>query len=231
MYCAKCGVKLADSEKNCPLCGTRAYHPDIERKEGEPPYPKNKHPKSDPKSLGLPIFATVCILLPIIIVLACDLRYNAAITWSGYVVGALLLFYVTLILPLWFKDPNPVIFVPCSFAAAGLYVAYINFAADGDWFLSFALPVIGALALIITAVCTLVRYLSHGKLFIFGGAFVAFGALMPLIEFLLNLTFPALSFIGWFIYPSAAFVLIGGFLIFLGICRPARESMERLFFI
>ena len=24
MYCAHCGVKLADTEKRCPLCGTEA---------------------------------------------------------------------------------------------------------------------------------------------------------------------------------------------------------------
>ena len=40
MYCVKCGVKLADSEKICPLCGTKAYHPDIERGEVNAIYPK-----------------------------------------------------------------------------------------------------------------------------------------------------------------------------------------------
>ena len=29
MYCVKCGVELADSEKKCPLCGTPVFHPDI----------------------------------------------------------------------------------------------------------------------------------------------------------------------------------------------------------
>ena len=40
MYCIKCGVELADSEKVCPLCGTRVYHPDIEIKTTEPPFPE-----------------------------------------------------------------------------------------------------------------------------------------------------------------------------------------------
>ena len=39
MYCIKCGVELADSEKVCPLCGTRVFHPDLPRAQGEPPYP------------------------------------------------------------------------------------------------------------------------------------------------------------------------------------------------
>ena len=42
MYCIKCGVELADSEKVCPLCGTRVYHPDIEIKTAEPPFSEYK---------------------------------------------------------------------------------------------------------------------------------------------------------------------------------------------
>ena len=33
MYCVRCGVKLADTEEKCPLCGTTVYHPDIRREE------------------------------------------------------------------------------------------------------------------------------------------------------------------------------------------------------
>jgi hypothetical protein len=33
------------------------------------------------------------------------------------------------------------------------------------------------------------------------------------------------------VYPVTTLVLIGGLLIFLAICRPARETMERKFFI
>ena len=29
MYCIQCGVKLADSQSACPLCGTVVFHPDI----------------------------------------------------------------------------------------------------------------------------------------------------------------------------------------------------------
>ena len=45
MYCARCGVKLADTEQRCPLCGTKAYHPDIERPEVAPLYPEDFVPK------------------------------------------------------------------------------------------------------------------------------------------------------------------------------------------
>ena len=152
-------------------------------------------------------------------------------TWAGYVVGALTTAYVIVVLPMWFRDPNPVIFVPCGFAVVALYVLYINFATGGNWYLSFALPVIAGICAIVTATVTLVRYVKRGKLYIFGGTFIAAGGLTLLIEFLINYTFGFSRFVGWSLYPLTTFALLGGMLIFLAICRPARESMERKFFI
>ena len=40
MYCIKCGVELADSEKKCPLCGTVVFNPELSRPDGEPQYPR-----------------------------------------------------------------------------------------------------------------------------------------------------------------------------------------------
>ena len=42
MYCVKCGVELADSQRVCPLCGTRVFHPDIPRTPADPPYPPDE---------------------------------------------------------------------------------------------------------------------------------------------------------------------------------------------
>jgi len=138
--------------------------------------------------------------------------------------------YVWLILPGWFRKPNPVIFVPCDFAALGLFLMYISYCTKGGWFLTFALPTLGAFALVITTVITLMRYVPRGRLYIFGGAFLALGLYMPIMETLICLTF-AKKFVYWFIYPTNALVLLGGMLIFLAIVRPARETMQRKFFI
>ncbi len=231
MYCIKCGVKLADSEKVCPLCGTRVYHPDIEMKQDEFTYPANRYPKSERHSLGSPVFLTACFLIPIIITLACDLRFAHAVTWSGYVVGALLTAYVVLVLPLWFRRPNPVIFVPCSFAAVGLYLLYICLKTGGNWYLSLAMPIVLFFGITITAMVAIIRYVKKGKLYVFGGALIALGLFMLLLEFLIDITFGISPMIGWGFYPMSALVILGGFLIFLAICRPAREVVERKLFI
>ena len=231
MYCIKCGVKLSDNQKICPLCETVVFHPEIMPSNDDPLYPIQQHPAAQVQSQAALVVITTLFLLPLFITALCDLQLNDAITWSGYVIGALLVSYVCLVLPYWFRQPNPVIFVPCGFAAIGLFLLYISIATDGGWFLTFAFPVTGAVGLIVTAVVALLKYVGKGQLYIFGGALALLGAFMPVMEFLLNLTFGFPQRLLWSGYPLVALVLLGGMLIFLAIYRPARETMERKFFL
>lgn len=231
MYCVNCGVKLGDSEKKCPLCGITAYHPELPPQQGQRLYPQDRYPVQQVRPRSALIILTTLFLLPILITLLCDLQINGCVTWSGYVIGALLLGYEMFILPMWFRKPNPVVFVPCGFAAVALYLLYINLATGGKWFLSFAFPMVGAICAIVTTVVVLTRYLSRKTWwFTFGGANIALGGSMVLMEFLINITFQR-PFMAWSLYPLIVLVLVGGMLIFLGINRQAREKMERKLFI
>ena len=231
MYCINCGVKLADTEKKCPLCATEVYHPTLKQVPEAPLFPKGKLPQAPKHPLLLQTIATALFVLPLLMVLIADLRENLAVTWSGFVIGALLVGYVCVVLPVWFRKPNPVIFVPCGFASVLLYLLYIDLSTGGNWFLPFAFPVIGGIGIIVTAVTSLLRYVRKGKLYIYGGAAIAFGGLILMSEFLLDITFGISRFYGWSLYPLTTLVLLGGLLIFLAICRSAREVMERKFFI
>ena len=230
MYCINCGVKLAASEKKCPLCGTVPYHPDLPRESGEPLYPVDQYPAEVVKPKVVQGAMLFFFLLPMVITLLVDLQVDGQVTWSGYVIGALILCYLFFLLPAWFRKPNPVIFVPCDFAAVILYLLYIDLTLEGNWFLSFAFPVAGGIGLIVTAVVTLLRYIRRGRLYILGGAVMALGACMLLIEFLLVVTFEHYSYVGWSLYPLAALFLLGGLMIYLAINRSARETVERKVF-
>lgn len=229
MYCINCGVKLAASEKKCPLCGTVPYHPDLPPQEHRPLYPANSAPAREVRPKAAQAVVLILFLLPLVITLLCDLRINGTVTWSGYVMGALALGYIVVALPGWFERPNPVIFVPVDFAAAALYLLLIDLMTGGGWFLSFALPVVGGVGIIVTTVVTLLRYVRRGQLYIFGGANIALGGMTVLIEFLLNVTFGR-PMVWWSVYPLAALALLGGLLIYLAINQSARETMERKLF-
>ena len=229
MYCINCGVKLADTEKKCPLCGTEVYHPTLKQGDASPLYPKNRNPKLQANPQVFNGMIIILFLIPLCICLLADLKRNGELNWFGFAAGGILLSYIVCALPGWFKKPNPVIFVPCDFAATILYICYINYAIGGGWFWSFALPIMGALALIVCAIITLVHYLHRGHLYIFGGGLIALGAWMLLIELLIDVTFN-IAFIGWGFYPLIVLALLGGALIYLAINRTARETMERKLF-
>ena len=230
MYCIKCGVELADSEKTCPLCGTLVFHPDFPTPDGQKPYPVGQRPPQQVSPLGSRFILTMCFVAGLLIPTLCDVQIHNAVTWSGYVMGALAVCYVWLVLPFWFPRPNPVVFVPCGFTAAALYLLYIDLTTAGGWFLTFALPVTGILGIIVTAVVVLVRCLRRGRMYIFGGAAVTTGLFMPVMEWLLTVSF-SLPFYGWSFYPLAVLALIGITMIVVAICRPMRETLERKFFI
>ena len=229
MYCVKCGVELSESEKRCPLCHTEVYLPGYTPNEDERPYPKFEKPeKVNPRGIYF-IISFVCIIASVISFL-CDLNLGDGITWSGYAIGGILLFYIVFILPGWFRRYNPAIFIPVSFLAIGLFVAYVNLATGGKWFLSFALPIIGATTLIISSITILSYYLKRGYLYIWGGAFIAAGAFCPVLELLAHVTFGG-EYIKWGIYPLVALFLIGIMLIVIAIVKPFRESLCRIFAI
>ena len=91
MYCIKCGVELADSEKVCPLCGTRVYHPDIEIKTTEPPFPEYKLREPRMNLRGIMFIVTMIFAALIVQLVICNISISNASEWSGYAIGAVLL--------------------------------------------------------------------------------------------------------------------------------------------
>lgn len=231
MYCIKCGVELADSERKCPICGTVPYHPELKRNITPPTYPNYSEPKKKISRTSVMFIVTILFAIVSIQIALCDFVITGRITWSVFASGGLILLYIAAILPLWFRRPNPVIFVPCDFAAAGIYVAVINLLTNGDWFISLALPAIGILGIIVTTVVVLRRYVRGGFFFVYGGAVIACGIYVCLIELFIHITFDVGKFFAWSFFPLTGSVLVGLAMIVIGICRPIREALEKKFFI
>lgn len=230
MYCINCGVKLCDTEKACPLCGTVPYHPDLSRTERVELYPDNRYPVSRASHLGLKVIVSTAFFLAFVIAFLCDIEITGKVTWSAYVMGAIVTSYISFVFPFWFKTPSPVIFVPISFLSVGLFVLFINMFTGGNWFLSFAFPVVGIIGTITITVVVLTTYIKRGWLYIFGAAIVLLGGFMPLVELFLSITF-GIKFIWWSLIPMSALIIVGGLVLFFAACPAARETVERKFFL
>ncbi|NLL35562.1 MAG: hypothetical protein GX257_09725 [Clostridiales bacterium] len=231
MYCIKCGVELAESEKKCPLCNTKVYHPDIEIEDVPGPYPEFHSESERVNRAGVLFIITMFFALAFILSFFIDWRANRELTWSGFATGGILLVYVCLVLPFWFHRPDAIVLVNVDFAVVALFLLYINFATNGSWFLGFAFPVTLAAAGITTGTIAVVRYVRRGYLFITAGVWAALGVYAVLIEYLINRTFGVRDRLIWSPYPFIACVMIGATFLVIAISRPLRDSLYKKFFI
>lgn len=233
MYCVRCGVELQQGVERCPLCSLRVYHPDIQETPEPAPYPRFAEGEAVSHG-GLLFIISFLFVIPLLVCLLIDLNLNRAVTWSGYVAFGLLALYLTACFPLWFRRRNPVVFFPISAAALLGLSLYVCLKTDGRWFLPFAFPAGGALALLVEAEIVLLRYTvgdrPHRSLYILGGGFIALGGLTMLVEFLLHAAF-GIPMLWWSLYSLTVLFLVGLMLLLIGLCRPLRESLHKRFFI
>lgn len=231
MYCIKCGAELARGQGICPICNTRVIHPDFPVDTDEAAYPIKKFKSEEISRVSLMFVVTILTLLPMLLPMIFEITWKHSISWSGYVLFGVMLFYEMFLLPLWFKRPNPVIFVPCAFFAMAAFVFYVSYKTSGSWYLTFALPVILSLGIIITAMTALNRYLKHGKLYIYGGGLVSLGLWTVLIEWLLKLAFGVSTSVKWSLFSFGALAVIGILLILIAIIKPFKEALRKIFYI
>ena len=229
MYCVKCGVRLQDGVKTCPLCNTPVWNPDGDAAPAARTYPdtlpRRYRESALPGVVALSVFCAVAIA---VVVIVC-LRLYGSLEWGGYAVGGVLLGYILAVLPKWFRKPLWAALIPVDHAAAALYTLYICLHTGGRWFMSFAFPVIGMSCALSTALYCLLRYVRGGRLFIFGGFMILLGGFTVLVEFFEHISFRTPMFL-WSLYALAGFGTAGLLLLMAGIIPPLREALERRFF-
>lgn len=231
MYCIQCGVELSPGQRACPLCGIRVYHPDLPTDKASPTYPQTAFTSEEFNRRGLLFVISMLCLLPLSLPLIFEFLWHGTITWSGYVAGAVIFCYICLILPCWFRRANPVVFLSFDVAAATLYLAYINFQNNGNWFLTFAMPTSLSFGIIIVSVVALLRYIHLGHLYIYGGGIIAIGLWTILLEFLVGLTFGITAPVTWSLFSCTTLFILGLLLILIEIIKPLKASLYRMFFI
>lgn len=231
MYCVKCGVRLPEGVKACPLCNTPVWQPEEgETGEKAATYSDRYPVYSRQKRLTVMASLTVGLLSAMVACLVIALNTTGRLGWSFYVLVGTAAFYFAFLMPLWFRRPHPMIFVPVSFLSVCLLLLSIALYTGGRWFWTFAFPLTALLAALTIGAIALYRYVKGGAIFITGGLLVAIGGGCLLAELFQHLTFRTPLFT-WSLYAATVFGLFGGFLLLAGIIRPLREHLKRKFFL
>lgn len=230
-YCVKCGVKLSEGLKACPLCGTPVVSLYTSAAEKAPRRYSDRYPEEDRHALlTLLGLATALMLAAALLCFLICIRTYRRVSWSGYVMGGLGLAWVLLILPLWFRKRNPLIFLPIDTAAICGYLLYICLYLRQHWFLSFGFPVTLLAGGMSTLAYVLLHFIKKGKLFVFGGLTVAAGAACVLVELFQHIAFGTEMFL-WSLYCLGFFTVLGLFLILAAMIPSLASFLERRFFV
>ncbi len=232
-YCVKCGVKLGDSEKRCPLCRTVVYHPDIKPVENtERPYPTEQPEEMQKTSMRFKLtIASMIILIPTVLTLICDYSINSTIVWSDIVVSSVCFLYCLIFIPLFVQKKEPVLYFAIDYAALLIFEWYISFTLGGNWFWKFSLPLTTSIALIIVAAMLIKRFTRVSNLIIASVIFFLSAMDCVFAEFLINKSFRDRMFFIWSYYPLITFIIVGVILILCDRNQRFKDKLAKKFFI
>lgn len=232
-YCVKCGVKLEESEKQCPLCHTVVYHPDIKIPDNTlQPYPE-EHTilLSEMNNKYKIIIATICIFIPTILTLICDYKINSEIIWSDIVFSSVCLLYCLIFVPLIFPKKDTLLYIGTDFTALLVFQWYLSYTTGGNWFFPFALPLIISIILITVTAILLKRFTKASYLFVFAILFILTGADCIIVEYLITKVFFDETKFVWSYYPCLTFIAVGVILLLINRNKTLKEQITKKFFV
>lgn len=181
-YCVNCGVELAPSERECPLCHTEVVNL---RAPIDPEAPKPFPDRIDlfaPQS-GRGFTAgvvTLLLALPAAVCLACDAVYTRWAGWSLLVAGALAMIWVFAVPALLIRR-HRVLWAGLLDGAAVLSYLWLveRYVAPGVWFMPLAVPIVAQAAALFVADYLLLRKVVRRR-FRQAAVIVALAPILPL---------------------------------------------------
>ena len=235
-YCVNCGVELAESEKKCPLCKTPVINPSNPWKEPENrPYPKRLEVIIENiNKRFFAVLASIILLIPIFICSLTDIMTTHEFTWSGYVIGALGIFFVIILLPMFFVKKRSFLFLLLDLVIVLLYLYFIELktAPQNKWFLSLALPLTIIFGVIVFLFIMYAKYRkNHPVMEVIALVFAAIGVYTVCIELFINLFIGGMVPLIWSLYSCVPCIIISVAFIILNRRKKLLESIEKRLFI
>lgn len=213
-YCVHCGVELAPSERDCPLCGTQVMNPSCAwEKPAQMPYPETvdiQKTRID-RRFARQLIAQM-MLIPCLVAFLIDLVDGGGLKWSWYVIGALALSYCWIVVPLLFKLGKPYLYIVIDLLSLAAYLLLIAvLSGGGRWFWGLVLPLLLFVGAAIMASLWASRRLAWAPLHRAAVIFLMFGAFLMGLEIIISLYAGVRVAFRWSFYaaiPAAAVALM-----------------------
>ncbi len=213
-YCVNCGVKLAESEKVCPLCGTEVLNPNVKHGVVDySPYPQRIEKQRERVNRGfVAVLGTVILAIPAAIALLLQIIDGFDQIWPIYVYGGIALCFCYVLLPLFFNKPNVYILLTIDGAVSALFLALVAWINGGilSWYLPFALPVAAEIFIYIGISVLISRIKKLGILPKIAIILFIFGGMSVLFEMSLAFAFYEVFALRWCWFILAVVGILGG---------------------
>ena len=233
-YCVRCGVELENGTPACPLCKTPVIDPTAPPAEpGQPLYPSTAHegiPKVSRRANM--ILLSIILVIPTLVTITCDLSITGNLTWSGYVLEAVIALLGSAAIGLFVPLPawSKMLMVGAIWSG---YTFFVERRLMGAWKLPFSLPIVAYSLLAIAMLC-LYGWLTRRNprpLVLLAHAAVFAGGLCVLIEVWINLYFSITPRALWSIYPAGTTLLIGACLVLLHRSKTLKATLAKKLFV
>lgn len=230
-YCVNCGVKLAESEKICPLCETAVHNPrSTGEEEAYAPYPPRVETQKINRSF-IAVLRLLILLVPIVVTFVCDLLGDFRIDWSLYVTGGALTLYVFVFVPMFFRENLVYLFIAMDVIAVCLYLALIFYLTAGmRWYLITALPIAFATGTLVDCATLIFRIKRLRALPKYAILCYMLCVYFVVLEIILEFAFYGRILLQWCWYANAPLALLGALLFIVNGKEGLVDELRRRLF-
>lgn len=232
-YCVNCGVKLADSEKACPLCETEVHNPKQPWTEpAQRPYSSKVDTLVERVDRKFGVWlASLFLLIPAIITLITDLMTSFSISWSAYVIGACALIYVIVLFPLLFKKPKPYLYLLLDVVCVLIYLLLIDYFTGGvPWFLPLAMPITLIAAAFVTLALFVLRLKDYPNLYKASALLSSVGILCVALNLVLNAYHGLRILPDWSLFALSPCIVLSIMMVFTERHKTFKDKIRRRLF-
>lgn len=228
-FCVNCGVKLAKSEGKCPLCKTEVLNPNVKDKDIQSIYPEKIEKLSNINWNYVMKLISILLVIFGLISVICDLLIIGHMTWSIYVIGAVL-YLGSLSSFLHFKKP----YIPIIISTMGaelfiLLIAYLNNFLNIFKFL--IMPFIFIESILFLIVIWIVRRKKKNIVRMISFCLFMFSLAIISIEVLIDLYSNIDVILSWSVYVTLPILIISLGLILLSFNKKILEEIKKRIFI
>ena len=229
-YCVNCGVKLATSEKKCPLCNTEVINPNETEQEKKESLYSHKYEEYPMRRLNVNYLTQIIlsvIAVGVVVQTLCNFLISFRISWSLYAIGAFGLL-VCFALPILTKIKSPYISTMIDVVVLALYIYMIAVKTNGElWYFEFYLPLHLLSSIYVFCMVIFLRK-KRRNYFRAGGISLLFvSLLLILIELLLDIFIVGKVYLIWSLCCAPLLIAIAVLLLVIAANPKLREEMSR----